>query len=115
MLLSGCLSSDEIDPPEPLYFGRYEVGGYGVDWYFHSLISSTTTPIVVLRDSAGAIADTVAVSNGIYDVETRADSLILRSCYPVDLLHSARVDVGVVVGEEERCEGKRAGGHEWSQ
>ena len=115
VLLSGCLSSWEIDPPEPLHFGRYEVGDLDVDWYFHSLISSTTTPVVVLKDSSGTIADTVAVSNGIYEIETRADSLILHSCYPVDLIHSIPIKVGVTVGEEERCTGKIAGGREWSR
>ena len=68
LLLSSCFPNflDEDEQPEKLYYKKIEVPGFKLEWYYHSLITSTTSAYVVLY--ANDKIDTICVSDNIYDI-----------------------------------------------
>ena len=104
----GCFSFEmDEEPLSRLYLGRYAVGDYDVDWYFHSGLGLLTEPVVVFRHGGETSEDTLVVSSQLSDIVAKGDSLIVYSCEPVSLRAPDSLLVRLVVFEETPCRGRR--------
>lgn len=78
LFLSSCIPKflDEDEEPEKLFLKKIEMPDFKLEWYYHSLITSTTSDYVVLTKNNRT--DTICVSDNIHDVNVfNADTIEL--------------------------------------
>jgi hypothetical protein len=71
-----CVGCSPFGRPDKLFLKRIETPGVTVEWYFHSLITSTTPDVVTLN--VEGVVDTVCRAQNIKDVQLVDSVLFLR-------------------------------------
>jgi hypothetical protein len=73
--LASCNGSTFFKKPDKLYLKYIETDSITIEWYFHSLISSTTPDIVTL-EREGRL-DTICMTSNIMDVQLLNRGIVL--------------------------------------
>lgn len=71
-----CKNAILSEAPTKLYLKRIETPSVRVEWYFHSLISSTTPDIVTVTKNGSL--DTVCRAQNVKDVQLTDSTLVLE-------------------------------------
>jgi len=73
--LASCTGSTVFKKPDKLYLNYIETDSIVIEWYFHSLITSTTPDIVTLEREARL--DTICRASNIKNVRLINDRILL--------------------------------------
>lgn len=93
LLLSSCIPNflDEYEQPEKLYYKMIEVPDFKLEWYYHSLITSTTPNYVVL--SKDGQTDTICMSDNIHDINVYIPDTIKLIFYGLPKKRQEYIDI----------------------
>ncbi|MBP7075622.1 MAG: hypothetical protein KBB11_01115 [Bacteroidales bacterium] len=95
LVFTSCISNIKIEDPDKLFLKKIETPNIKLEWYFHSLITSTTSDYVVLvKDDK---TDTICVSDNIYDVNVFSGDTIQLIFYGQPSLYLEKIEIEQVV------------------
>ena len=94
VVVSGCQCGVSFKDPEKLYLKRIETPAAKVEWYFESLITSTTPDVITLEK--GGRSDTICRAQNVKDVQLM-DTTLLIQFYGTPRLYGRNVVVPQVL------------------